>query len=164
MRLPGPHVGMNGRCSVIRLNPETPMVLSADGRCLSPPVEARNFAATAVQSSSIKGSDHSIRSSTSGDLRTWTTGPSGVLVSLQTRSGKPSFRKLSSSSRSKKTGYCCLLGSPRCAEGWPAIVWVNTLPERVVALAEVPALLPVAVGRSKPHTPGQRPQRGSPLR
>ncbi len=26
MRLPGPHVGMNEQCSVIRLNPEPPMV------------------------------------------------------------------------------------------------------------------------------------------
>jgi hypothetical protein len=36
VRLPGPHIGMNGRCSVIRLNPEAPMALSADGRCLPP--------------------------------------------------------------------------------------------------------------------------------
>ena len=27
MRLPGPHVGINEQCSVIRLNPEPPMVL-----------------------------------------------------------------------------------------------------------------------------------------
>jgi hypothetical protein len=32
VRLPGSHVRMNGRCSVIRWNPESPMILF-DGRC-----------------------------------------------------------------------------------------------------------------------------------
>jgi hypothetical protein len=63
-------------------------------------------------------SGNSIRSSTCGALRAWTTAPSGVLLSMEALSGKPSFQKPLSSSRSKRTGYSCLLGSRRCAEGW----------------------------------------------
>src|SRR5262245_7180919 len=58
---------------------------------------------------------NSIRSS---NLRAWTTAPSGVRLSMGTLSGKPSFQKPLSSSRSKRIGYCCLRGSRRCAEGW----------------------------------------------